>query len=109
MQGNLLKHLVGLIYAQQQNILFDHCTFGEIDEGYIDVLEGFHLQELYLIEENDDRFCGIRANHFCVEYVYSEHFVDNKDQNPLPLLLITANHKGTRMMTLLKLADYTLN
>lgn len=100
MQQEFIKRLIESVYADKENILFEKLRLKELSEANIFDLDGFHLTELYLLETNDDYFCGIRANHFCVEYGWSETF-QNEDQ--CDLILITANHKGIRTMTLLKL------
>lgn len=101
MQGDLLKKLISSVYANRDNILLQCAWLDELEADQLKFLEGFHMQELYLLEENDDYFCGIRANHFCVEYGFSEYIQEaGKDCS---LILITANHKGNRAMTLLKI------
>lgn len=63
---------------------------------YEDHLNEFHMSSLYLVTRDDDYFCNIRANHFCVEVGYNE--ISNEKQ-----ILITANHKGMRYLTMLKM------
>ena len=51
-----------------------------------------------MIVLNDDYFCGIRANHFVIEFGQSEYYEGD-------LVLITANHKGTRALTLIDISN----
>lgn len=53
------------------------------------------MNEIDLLILNDNYFCGLRAEHFCIEYGYSEADSDGR-------ILISANHKGIRLMTLLR-------
>ena len=103
MKNTLIKNFILPIYANKNNIIFECEPLDGLNDRYISMLSGFHLKELYLIEEDDSCFCGIRANHFCVEYGFSEYFLtDDPDREFDKLILITANHEGIRAMTLLK-------
>ena len=102
MQTGLIEKFISGVYANKSKVLIDSVSLRDLDDEQISILEKFHLRELYLIEAKDEYFCGIRADYFCVEYGLSEHFTDNKE-NSNDLILVTANHKGTRLMTLIRL------
>lgn len=61
----------------------------------LDILNTFHAQDVFMVERNDSRFCGIRANHFVVEIGWSEALLEDNS----PVYVITANHKGDRVVT----------
>lgn len=90
-----LKDLFEKMYKDKSNIIIDSKLISELTSEDIDNLDGFHMEELLMIEADDDYFCGIRANHFCVECGFDEHF-PNKNA-----ALISANHKGLRKITFL--------
>jgi len=77
-----------VIYRKQLNELSEH----DIDE-----LNAFHMEDIGLVTLNDEYFCGMRANHFAIEFGYSEY-----DELGLNYILISANHKGIRLVTLLR-------
>ena len=104
MQNTLLKVLISSAYEDKSKVLIDSSPLTDCNEDQLTMIENFHMVELYLIEGDDEYFCGIRADHFCVEYGWSEFFTNNdSDGRDTDLVLITANHKGFRVMTLLKL------
>lgn len=103
MKNELIKQRLSSVYTEEKNVLFQCVDLRSLDENKIGVLESFHMQELYLLEENDDYFCGIRADHFCIEIGFSEYAYAEEEEEGNNLALITANHKGTRLMTLLKI------
>lgn len=94
--GNISK-LIEQQYAIDGNVIIPATEVSSLG-NYQDILNAFHMTELYLVERNDDYFCGIRANHFCVEVGFSELNNDNEQQ-----ILISANHKGIRMVTMLSM------
>jgi len=55
------------------------------------------MEDIGLVTLNDEYFCGMRANHFAIEFGYSEY-----DELGLNYILISANHKGIRLVTLLR-------
>lgn len=77
------------------NIIFKSKTIENLSSSDIDELNNFHMNELFIIEKDDEYFCGIRANHFCIECGISENYNDRI------IVLITANHKAFRTMTML--------
>ncbi|WP_415429718.1 hypothetical protein ACMVYQ_05855 [Staphylococcus capitis] len=91
------KYLQNLFWDDESNLLSAvdvldlKCNFG-------DPYESFHCKEVYMVEKNDSRFCGIRANHFVVEVGYSEEDW-GEDYN---VFIITGNHKGSRCITILR-------
>lgn len=101
MQNEMVKVAIENIHSNSANILIGPTHLTELTEDQIKILRGFHMEELYLIEADDNYFCNIRANHFCVEYGYSE--LVGTEGGRSKLILITANHKGSRVLTLLKM------
>lgn len=95
----IIEGTITSIYKDKDNVLFEGIMFDDIGKDIISILESFHMKELFMLELEDDYFCGIRANHFCIEYGYNEHFLGKDNYG---LILVTANHKGWRQMTLLK-------
>lgn len=77
------------------------CRSGATGET-CEPLECFHMKEVYLVERDDDYFCGIRADHFCVE-------IGTTEEDPLgnvrdhTYCVVTANHKGQRMWCMFNL------
>lgn len=76
-------------------VIFKSKRIEDLQEKDIDELNNFHMNEIYLVTQNDKYFCGMRADHFCIEIGDSENYTDRK------IILITANHKAFRMMTML--------
>ena len=60
-----------------------------------DIFGSFHSELILGVEKKDDYFCGIRANHFCVEIGWSEMIYG-------VFAIVTGNHKGTRVSTIFK-------
>lgn len=58
------------------------------------LLDRFHAKNVYCVKKDDELFCGIRANTFCIEVGYSEVGNDK-------IYLITGNHKGIRTQVML--------
>lgn len=68
----------------------------------------FHTQQVFMIEKKDDYLADIRANHFVVEIGNSENLIDKNISNvdfndDTKYALITANHKGERLMSIVDL------
>lgn len=111
MQKEFIKQLIMSVYSNEDNIIFKGLNYNDLGEEDIAILNGFHLKEVCLIEMEDDYLCGIRANHFCIEYGEHEHldFAEHQESfdidsiNLGKFILITANHKGVRTMTLLQI------
>ncbi len=89
-----IEEILELLYTNS-NIIFQSKTIVDLTQEDIDELNNFHMQEIYLICKNDEYFCGIRANHFCIEIGTSENYNDRV------IILVSANHKAFRMMTML--------
>lgn len=64
----------------------------ETEEKTLTVVSGFHAEKIINHKEPDEYFAGLRANHFSVEIGWSE-FSDLEDI----IIIVTANHKGTRI------------
>lgn len=91
---NFIEDISELTY-EKNNIIFQSKKIDELSQDDINELNNFHMQEIFLVYKNDEYFCGIRANHFCIEYGWSENYDDRT------IILITANHKAIRMMTMI--------
>jgi len=106
MANKLLMKLIESNYQIKNNILIKPTLISELTRKDIEILEGFHMNELYLLELDDEYFCGIRANHFAIEFGWNEYFsVPTNETNTDDFgknILITANHKGNRCLTLIK-------
>lgn len=76
-------------------VIFKSKRIEDLQEKDRDELNNFHINEIYLITQNDEYFCGMRADHFCIEIGNSENYTDRK------IILISANLKAFRMMTML--------
>ena len=51
-------------------------------------IESFHPTTVQMVEHNDSRFCGMRANHFVVITGWNEEDFDRYS------IMVIANHKG---------------
>lgn len=78
----------------ESEIVFEINFYMNIYQEDIDELTVFHAKEVFMIEKDDEYFCGIRADHFVVEIGFSE-------RRPGKIYLITANHKGHRCVTMI--------
>lgn len=93
--GSLLSGLIDQKSKDPTSVIVPPTSISDIGDSYTH-LDEFHLKELYMVCRDDDYFCGIRANHFSVEVGINE--ITNERQ-----VLVVANHKGVRRVTLLKL------
>ena len=82
----------------KNNALFCGKSLTELTKDDMHILSGFHTSDVDMIVLNDDYFCGIRANHFVIEFGQSEYYEGD-------LVLITANHQGTRALTLIDISN----
>ena len=89
------------ILIERQYLKNGHTQFEYNDGGVDEVISQFHMTSATVVKMNDDYFCGIRANHFVVEFGWSE--AEEGD-----FLLITSNHKGFRMSVYFKIDDKIL-
>lgn len=80
----------------QPKVLIEHESIRDLTEEQLFELDCFHPSKVTTVKKADDYFCGIRANHFVVEEGFSEN-VDGI------VYLITANHKGNRVMTMIEM------
>lgn len=79
--------------------LFDSSTNNnENNKKIFNFLKGFHTKDSTIVTRDDDYFVGLRANHFVVEVGYSEQPYDG-DGEEQRYAIITANHKGSRLTT----------
>lgn len=81
-------------YLLSLNVIVDARSIEELSEKDTSEINAFHAEKVYMIEEDDELFLGMRANHFVVEEGYSEYHRG-------AAYLISANHKGIRLQTLL--------
>lgn len=78
----------------------------ESDEETYAAFCSFHAVQVLEHTEDDDYFVGIRANHFSIEIGYVEYAPKNSvswSVDKPNFVLITANHKGTRISKLLEI------
>lgn len=68
--------------------------FNEIPQATFAILNTFHASNVFMIERDDDYFCGIRADHFVVEVGVSEMLDEDTT-----VYVVSANHKGLRSVT----------
>ena len=78
------------------SVIVEPSVIEDLSSNEISELDAFHATNVYMVERNDDYYCGIRADHFVVEEGWSEF---NEGLN----YLVTANHKGIRRMTLVSM------
>jgi hypothetical protein len=77
-------------------LAIDAESIRNLSEEQFFKLDCFHMIRSCVIEKKDTYFCGIRADHFVVEEGFSEDVDD-------VVYLITANHKGNRVMTMIEM------
>lgn len=82
-------------YLSNLEIILEPKSIDELTDDDIFELDVFHVQNVYMTTMNDDYFLGMRANHFVIEEGYSEQHGNTT------VYLVSANHKGTRLQTLL--------
>ena len=102
----LSKYQAELMFRETDRLLLDY-SFDPIENTSMDgdamqILRFFHANEVYQLNLDDDYFKGIRANTFCIEVGWSELYsvYRNGAETYPALYLVTANHKGTRMITM---------
>ncbi|OJF91407.1 hypothetical protein [Alkalibacterium sp. 20] len=81
-------------YLKSLEKIIDAKSIYEMSKEDIFDMNSFHASEVYMLTEEDDRFLNIRASHFVVESGYSENHAGK-------CFLISANHKGIRLFSLL--------
>lgn len=81
-------------YLQSLEVIIEPKNYEELESKDIAELNVFHAEEVYMLIEDDDYFLDMRANHFAVEEGTSEFHKGR-------LFLVSANHKGIRLQTLL--------
>ena len=92
---NFTEQKIQELFSNENSIIFKQKSLEDLNSNDIHELNCFHMNEIDLLILNDNYFCGLRAEHFCIEYGYSEADSDGR-------ILISANHKGIRLMTLLR-------
>ncbi len=97
MKNKILITRLKEIYKNQNNIVIHQKQLSDLSPQDIHELNCFHMQDIALVTLDDEYFCGMRANHFAIEFGYSED-----DELGLDYILISANHKGIRLITLLR-------
>lgn len=75
-------------------VVFEINFYEDIYQEDIDELMLFHAKKVFMVEKDDEYYCGIRANHFVIEVGYSE-------MRAGLIYLVTANHKGNRCVTMI--------
>ncbi|MGB4921877.1 MAG: hypothetical protein WBO96_06125 [Enterococcus aquimarinus] len=80
----------------RSTIVIDAESIRHLSEEQLFELDCFHPSKVTTVKKADDYFCGLRADHFIVEEGFSEN-VDGI------VYLITANHKGSRVMTMIEM------
>ena len=66
-------------------------------------LNGFHTTNSTFVKEEDNYFVGIRADYFVVEIGTTENPIDKQDTIDTEFAVVTANHKGSRYVTVIRL------
>lgn len=92
---NFVNDIIEIFYNDKRNIIIGSKYLSDLTDNDIEELNNFHMQNVFMIDKNDDYLCGIRADHFCIEYGLSELHKNNY------IILITANHKGARKISML--------
>lgn len=110
-ENNEIKEEIKQQYKKGE-VIFSHLNIFDIKDNYenstsnlIDFLKALHTEDSTMIIENDDYFVGLRADRFVVEVGYSE-FPLGHDKIDQKYAIITANHKGTRRMTGVRLNNF---
>lgn len=76
----------------------DVIPYIDDDKNATNLLNGFHVQKVFMVEKDDEYLAGIRANHFVIEEGWTEiKGYENK------IVVITGNHKGSRMTTIVEI------
>lgn len=94
MNNLALKALIESAYENKECVKFDDHR-NQCDN--FEHVQTFHMHEVYCITLDDNNFCGIRADHFSIEFGWSESLYDEYRN----AILISANHKGIRKQVLL--------
>lgn len=94
MKNNITIEYLSRILHKNNAVIY--CkSLTDLTESDIELLNGFHMNEVSSFYLNDEYFLGMRANHFAVEFGWNEHNEDGPEQ-----VLISANHKGIRLVSL---------
>lgn len=98
---DFLRKTISELYNTQKDSCINAKPLSELTTEDIEALNAFHTQDVVMLELSDEYFCGIRADHFVIEFGWSELYYHDEGENPVAQILITANHKGLRALTLL--------
>lgn len=96
-----LRKTISELYNTQKDTCINAKLLSELEQQDIEELDAFHAQDVVMLELPDEYFYGIRADHFVIEFGWSELYYHDEGKNPVAQILITANHKGKRALTLL--------
>ena len=72
MKNKILINEIEKICNNLNNRVIYRKQLNELSEHDIDELNAFHMEDIGLVTLNDEYFCGMRANHFAIEFGYSE-------------------------------------
>ena len=96
------ESLIPILIKNQYNANDQDIRFSYNDEAPSDdIITQFHMKSSMTIKTDDDYFCGMRANHFLIEYGWTEA----EDSGDGGWLLVTCNHKGYRQSVCFKNTD----
>lgn len=86
----LIERLVESAYdsAKEYGSVFVDNLLSELNTDEIELLDGFHPNEVHIVNKDDDYFCSARANTFVVMFGWDEKSGFERS------ILIQANHKG---------------
>ena len=78
---------------------------------YGSIIRMFHATAGVMLKGHDEYFCGIRGDHFMVEFGWSEDYGgirSNAAWEERACVIVTGNHKGTRICTFFPVFDKEL-
>lgn len=95
-KNNLFESYLENLHSDNECRVFSCMDVSDLLCRYGDVYQSFHCNEVFMVERDDEHFCGIKANHLVVEVGWSEALME--DYN---VFIVTGNHKGNRCVTVL--------
>lgn len=93
----VLERVLEHLFLDKENVLVNQLAEGMTEEE-LSYIDRFHPDDVFMVERPDAYFCGLRADHFVVEVGEMEAMGCSN-----LAFLISANHKGSRGMTLIYL------
>lgn len=81
-------------------ILIDSKPVEDMSEHDFKLLNAFHAYNVVCVKKNDEYFCGIRANTFCVEFGDLEP--GDFEGAGAEVVLVSGNYEGFRVHTLME-------